>query len=313
MRIAILLYGYFYIDNTISLNRSSKNTLKDYFFPRDAYPHFITHVYNPLKEQNNEIDIYMITHEFVHENLKNLKGELLRICNNIKIIFTNNHESPRMPHTVFNLLSYIKMSGKNNYDRYIITRGDLFYKSKITNWVPPKFDGEYCWYLFNDHIDLWEKHRKICDVFFVIDNQNCFDKFIKIVKTQIMNRDLHNVYKLLYQEINGNIKSIFNGNYSSDTAGPHKENFNPIFIMINRPYYNIDPMAIFQINSDNEKVNDIIRDSETSIINNNVSAPIQRKVIITPKKILNKPVPANLNILQYKRMLNLKKNIKPNK
>ena len=130
MKIAILIYGYFYVDNAVALWRApqSKVQLNSYSFVTDSFNHFMSHIYTPLKSLYKDVDVYMITHEFDHPNFNKLKKELLEKCKFFNFFFTNRIESPKLPCTYYNLLRFV-LSKKIKYDRYIITRNDLFYKS----------------------------------------------------------------------------------------------------------------------------------------------------------------------------------------
>jgi hypothetical protein len=243
MRIAILLYGYFYIDNEMTLWRAphSKVQLNNYFFVEDSYPHFISHIYTPLKTMYQFVDVYMITHEFDHSRFRELKKELLETCKFFNIIFTNRLESPRLPYTYYNLLKFVA-SKKKKYDRYLITRNDLFYKAKITYWIPKFTEKDFCWYLFKDYLVTWTKDKIISDAIFVVDNINngiskfmdCIYKYIKIYPER---NDLHGMYKLMITYYYKNVDCVVEGFFDSNTAKNVKESSNPIYVMINRKYY----------------------------------------------------------------------------
>jgi hypothetical protein len=81
MRIAILLYGYFYIDENVSLWRAPHSVIQlhNYYFVTDSYKHVMSHIYYPLKTMYHYVDVYMITHEFPHPNFKKLKKNLLKL------------------------------------------------------------------------------------------------------------------------------------------------------------------------------------------------------------------------------------------
>lgn len=243
MRIAILLYGYFFVDGSVSLWRAlhSKTQLNSYYFIEDSFKHFMSHIYTPLKNKYQNIDVYMITHQFEHPKFQELKKELLKICNFFNIYFTNKIESPRLPYTYFNLLRYV-INKKIKYDRYLITRGDLFYKKTILNWIPNFPEKDYCWCLFKDHKETWEKENTISDIIFLIDNKNNgINTFMNSVRDYVKKfperNELHGIYSFIKSSFKNDIDFITDGHYDSNTAKNIKESCNPIYIMINRKYY----------------------------------------------------------------------------
>jgi len=241
MRIAILLYGYFYVDHAMDLWRAphSKNQLKKYSFVQDGYPEFIKNVYIPIKELygDGNVDVYMITHEFSHPRFDQLKNELINTCKNFTIFFTNKVESPRLPYTYWNLAN--KVSNVQKYDRYFITRGDLIYKNKITHFFPRYTQNDACWFVFKDYKEPWEDLRIISDIMFIIDNN--IEKFKRSVAKQISlhpeRTEMHGIYYFLRENFGQNLSFMVDGHYDSNTATKAKEGNNPVYIMFGRPYY----------------------------------------------------------------------------
>lgn len=243
MRIAIILYGYFFIDNQVALYRAShsKNQLKSYYFPDDGYKHFLSHIYYPLLDIYGNVDVYMITHDFEHPRYNELKQTLIDTCTGFNFYFTNKLECPKLPYTYRTILKYVKDTNIH-YDRLVITRGDLFYKGKINSWLPERTDKDFCWFLFKDYYNTWVKNKLMCDICFIIDNKgDAIRKFIGAITRQIdhdnKKNDLHHCYHNFYNEFGGNINNIVEGYYDSNSSKKVKESCNPIYVMINRKYY----------------------------------------------------------------------------
>jgi hypothetical protein len=239
MRFAILLYGYFYLDNAVNLWRAphSKNQLKKYSFVRDGYPGFMEKVYNPIKAISDHVDVYMITHEFVHPRYEMIKNELIDTCKDFTIFFTNQLESPKLPYTYWNLLN--KVSSINKYDRYLITRGDLFYKEKITTYFPKYTPRDACWFVFKDYKHTWDEKRIISDIMFLVDNN--IDKLKRSIMKHITmhpeRTEMHGIYYFLKENFGEHVNSLIEGFYDSNTSKKVKESKNPVYIMIGRSYY----------------------------------------------------------------------------
>ena len=151
MRVAIMIYGYFYIDEHMKLFRAphSKKQLTKYSFIDDSYEHFLSQIYYPLqiKYGKENVDVYMIAHKFEHPKFDEIKKKLEEICSSFNIYWTNILESPRLTCSYFNLIKHC-LNSKIKYDRHIITRNDLFYKISINSWLPNNVNPNYCWYLF---------------------------------------------------------------------------------------------------------------------------------------------------------------------
>jgi hypothetical protein len=292
MHIAILLYGYWYLDSSVGLWRAphSKHQLKKYSFVRDTYQYFIDSIYMPLKTMYGSVDIYMIAFEFAHPKYKQLKEELIETCKNFTIFFTNQHESPKLPYTYWNLIRHA--SSIKKYDRYIITRGDLFYKAKITEWMPPYNPGkDACWFLFKDYKKTWEENNIISDIIFIVDNN--IEKFKKCVQTHIdrypERTELHGIYHILKENFGENVDCIAEGYYDSNSGKQVLESNNPIYIMVNRPYF-------FDLNGNMKSTNQQFNIFKPQIqtMNGNAMPKFNRKINLgetnTPDKIIPKKV-----------------------
>ena len=242
MRFAILLYGYFYLDHAVNLWRAphSKAQLQKYSFVHDGYPIFIEKVYNPIKEIYDKVDVYMITHEFAHPRYEMIKNELINTCKGFTIFFTNRLESPTLPYTYWNLLN--KVSSLAKYDRYLITRGDLFYKEKITTYLPKYNSRDACWFVFKDYKHTWDEKRIMSDILFLIDNN--LDKFKRSVMRHVTlhpeRTEMHGIYYLLKESFGQHVNALVEGYYDSNTSKKVKESNNPVYIMINRPYFSFN-------------------------------------------------------------------------
>lgn len=244
MNVAILLYGYFFVDGSINLWRAlhSKAQLNNYFFIEDSFDHFMSHIYKPLKNKYQNVDVYMITHEFDHPKFKELKKKLLEKCNFFSIYFTNKIESPRLPYTYFNLIRFALNNKTKKYDRYLFTRGDIFYKKNILEWIPPFSEKDFCWCVFKDHKQTWEKENTISDIMFLIDNKSkgiekFMDSVYEYVKKFPERNELHGIYNFVNSFFKKNVGFIADGHYDSNTAKNIQESCNPIYIMINRKYH----------------------------------------------------------------------------
>jgi hypothetical protein len=201
----------------------------------------MSHLYTPLKNMYQNVDVYMITHEFEHYKFNEIKKKLLDKCNFFNIHFTTSQASPRLPYTFFNLLRFVD-SKKIKYDRYIITRTDLFYKNNILKWMPNFPKNDFCWYLFKDYPESWTKEKKISDIIFIIDNiqygfNNFMNSIYEFIKKNPLSNDLHGIYNIIEDKLKKNIDCITEGNYDSNSARPIQLSCNPIYIMINRKYY----------------------------------------------------------------------------
>jgi len=239
MRIAILIYGYFHVDNHVELWRApqSKKQLKRFDFVNDSLTYFRENIYIPLKRKYDCVDLYMITHEFNHPQYNYLKQKLINSCEDFKIYFTNKEESPKITHTYANLIKHVMYH--SSYDRYIFIRNDLKYKQPITNWLPNYYRRNYCWFLFRETQHWWNIDKRISDVMFVIDGDInkfnfCINKYIDIFSGK---NDVHSIYHILNDEYQGNINSIIEGYYNSNTSTKSIESCNPIYVMVNRAYH----------------------------------------------------------------------------
>jgi len=274
MKIAVMLYGYFYIDGLTTLSRAphSLQQLKQYNFAIDGYSHFLKSIYDPLVQNNNNVDVFMITHEFDHPNFNLLKKSLITTCKNFKIHFTNKIESPQLPYTYYNLIRHVKKTSEIEYDRYIITRNDLSYKSPITSWMPQFSGTSSCWYLFKDHEHFWNTEQKISDIIFIIDTditsfQKCvFDYIVKNPdKTE-----LHEIYPILKYYFGTKLNPIIDGFYDSNTAKKHESSCNPIYKMINRPYYydHLDAHSNMVHNAHSNAHSNMVHNAHSNMIHN---------------------------------------------
>jgi hypothetical protein len=271
MKIAILIYGYFFIDENMTLIRAphSKKQLNKYSFVNDSFNHFMSHIYIPLKKIYEIVDVYMIAHKFAHPKFEFIKKELHKTCDFFNIYWTDKIESPRLTCSYFNLIKFC-LNSKIKYDRYIITRNDIFYKQKISYWNPPNNNSNFCYYLFKDYAENWNNGKKISDIIFIIDGD--LKKFQNSIKNYIIKypikSDMHDIYIFLEREYNINISHIVEGNYDSNTAKNIKDSYNPIYIMINRLYYfdqngiKLKNGNIFSLHSSNAIIKNIINNSK---------------------------------------------------
>lgn len=312
-KIAILIYGYFYIDGHMALHRAahSKKQLNRYSFVQDSFGHFMSHLYLPLKEIYDSVDVYMIVHSFDHPNFDSLKKELIKTCSFFNIYWTNKFESPRLTCSYFNLMRHC-INHKIKYDRYIITRNDIFYKHKITSWIPPESqNNDHCYYLFKDHEIYWKTEKKISDIIFIVDGdlqkfQNCVKKYI--IKYP-QRSDMHDIYLFLEKEYRIRIDCIVEGYYDSNTAKIIKQSCNPIYIMLHRQYYfdaneeSVKGGVFFSLNKPKKIIQEIIDESLKGQTVNNSKLKTRYKFKLDENIINNLPN-NNDNIIQKKSKIN---------
>jgi hypothetical protein len=287
----------------------SKSQLKSYSFVEHGYPFFMTYILKPLIDEGHEIDVYMITHEFNHPNYESLKKDLINTCPNFNIYFTNQMESPRLPYTYLNILRKVIATNKK-YNRYIITRGDLYYKNRITDWMPAFSQKDVCWFLFKDHKKAWEEKRLICDIMFIIDGN--LEKFKKAVSRQIEmypeRTELHGIYYILKENFGENVNCVVDGFFDSNTSKKIRESNNPVYIMINRPYF-FDENGVFK-NLDHEPI--LSRKMKRSVVEQNFvqfKFP-QEKISYTLQKVIPR-VPIEKSRAEVNQNNSVKNEIKP--
>ena len=227
MKIAILLRGFHYI--TKETNRQTRHRTSPTVFDfREVSFSFITQVYQPLLEKQHTIDIYIITyHSKIEESLKYIPG-----IKNIK--FSPNDS------TQFQTFKEGIKSIPDEYELYLITRFDLFYKQNLEKWFPKEIQlNEPVLYAgFKETLNAGNAGG-IGDCFFLFTQKGkkLLEEYLNETKTL---PNFHKINKPLSQK-GMHVKTLFDGHFDSNTSFDTRPDCkNPLYIMWDRPYHHKD-------------------------------------------------------------------------
>lgn len=226
MKIAILIRGFHYITKETP-KKGRHRTSPTVFDFRQVFFSFIKQIYNPLIKNNNSIDIYLTTYSSEIE-------EQLQFIKDLGKILIN----PKEHNQFFTLRDGIK-NIPDEYELYIITRFDLFYKQNISKWIPEFNQDEPILYTgFKETLNAGNAGG-IGDCFFMVNQKGkkILEEYLDESKPT---PNLHKINKPLEKK-GMLIKTLFKGHYDSNTSFDTRADCkNPLYIMWGRPYHHKD-------------------------------------------------------------------------
>lgn len=238
MKTAFIIRGFHIINENTYCWRAPNTSIplcKYYNFIEQNINNFIIKIVNNLDVSNT--DFYFFTYE--SEILDQFKNIVMNKIPNCKIFIMPQNPNFKPIDLMINGLKFIK-SNNISYDRYIISRMDMYYKQRISRWLPSYKENTFH-YLFQE-VPLPNHNYRIGDNFIIFDT-NKFDSVIDIYNKCLkspnweQNTTFHQLIEFVYPHFSPNKIIKNNKVYDTNTARNDHLGCNPIYILVGRPYY----------------------------------------------------------------------------
>lgn len=238
MRTAFIIRGFHIINQNTSCWRAPNTSI-----PLCKYYNFIEqNIDNFIKKIVNNIDIsttdfYFFTYQ--SEILEQFKQMVTNKIPNCKIFVMPQTPECKPINLILNGIKFIQ-SNNISYNRYIITRMDMYYKQRVNNWLPPYTEDTFH-YLFQE-VPLPNHNYRIGDNLIIFDTndynriKNVYNKCLHSTNYE-QSSNFHQIIEVVYPHFYVN-KIIKNDKvYDTNTARNDDLGCNPIYILVGRPYY----------------------------------------------------------------------------
>lgn len=228
-KIGILIRGYHKIVEHTTRNQRHYTSPKCFDF-RECFFSFIKMIVEPLEQAQYDISIYVSTyHSIIEKSLKGvpyLKNTILLNENGSTQLKTYYEGLKSMPDTL---------------DCYLVVRFDLWYKKKITEWLPICIQEKpHICLSWKEYYNNWNKDRRVGDVIHFMNREG--KKILQsILRIASNDKDfMHYLYPQLEHK-GVHLTFLTQGYYDSNpTYDGRPECCNPFYIFWGRPYHHHD-------------------------------------------------------------------------